>query len=145
VLVDEVFLSQIMANLLENAVRYGGTSIEIRGRVAGDGRSVEFSVEDDGEGVPHLSLRRLFEKFYQVPRAAGSARRGMGIGLTVVAGMVGALGGSVRAERSELGGLAVVVTLPTVETPAEPGEQGEPDEPHGDAPVSPPIHTARLA
>lgn len=119
VLVDEVFLSQVLANLLENAVRYGGASIQVRGRAPEGGQSVEFSVEDDGEAVPDRSMGRLFEKFYQVPRAAGSARRGMGIGLTVVAGMVEAMGGAVHAKRSELGGLAVVVTLPAVEVPVE--------------------------
>jgi two-component system sensor histidine kinase KdpD len=125
VLVDEVFLSQVLANLLENAVRYGGTTIEVRGRAMPDARTVELSVEDDGEGVPERSRARLFEKFYQVPRAAGSARRGMGIGLTVVAGLAQAMGGSVRAGRSELGGLAVVVTIPTVEVPWEAPEPTE--------------------
>ena len=125
-LVDEVFLSQVLANLLENAVRYGGASIQVRGRAAEGGQSVELSVEDDGEAVPDRSLGRLFEKFYQVPRAAGSARRGMGIGLTVVAGMVEAMGGAVHAKRSGLGGLAVVVTLPAVEVPVEREPVGEP-------------------
>jgi two-component system sensor histidine kinase KdpD len=133
VLVDEVFLSQVLANLLENAIRYGGASVEVRGRSAEEGRSVELSVEDDGEGVPERSLMRLFDKFYQVPRAAGSARRGMGIGLTVVAGMVGAMGGTVRAERSELGGLAVVVTLPAVDVP----EEAEPTPQATEPPVAP--------
>ena len=119
VYVDEIFLGQVIANLLENAIRYGGASIEIHARAAADRQNVELRVEDDGEGVPGSSLARLFDKFYQVPRAAGSARRGMGIGLTVVAGMVAAMGGTVRAERSELGGLAVAVTLPALDVPVE--------------------------
>jgi two-component system sensor histidine kinase KdpD len=125
VLVDEVYLTQVLANLLENAVRYGGPAIEMRGRAAPDGRTVELSVEDDGEGVPEQSRGRLFEKFYQLPRAAGTARRGMGIGLTVVAGLAQAMGGSVRAEQSTLGGLAVVVTIPTAEVPVEAEEGAE--------------------
>jgi two-component system sensor histidine kinase KdpD len=118
--VDEVFFNQVVANLLENAVRYGGSCIEVRGRAIERGAAVELSVEDDGDGVPEGSLGRLFDKFYQVPRIAGTSRRGMGIGLTVVAGMVGAMGGTVRAQRSDLGGLAVVVRLPAVAVPAEP-------------------------
>jgi two-component system sensor histidine kinase KdpD len=124
-LIDEVFLSQILANLLENAVRYGGQTIEVRGRAMPADRTVELSVEDDGEGVPERSRARLFDKFYQVPRAAGSARRGMGIGLTVVAGLAQAMGGSVRAERGALGGLAVVVTIPAVEVPVEASQAAE--------------------
>ena len=119
VLVDEVFLVQVLANLLENAVRYGGSQIEVRARVDRAGNTVAVSVEDNGEGVPERSLGRLFDKFYQVPRAAGTARRGMGIGLTVVAGMVGAMGGTVTAERSNLGGLAVTVHLPAMDVPEE--------------------------
>ena len=118
--VDEVYLNQILANLLENAVRYGGRAIRVRAWAAASGREVALRVEDDGEGVPEGSLPRLFDKFYQVPRNAGPAsRRGMGIGLTVVAGLAGAMGGSVSAARSEMGGLAVTVELPAVEVPDE--------------------------
>ncbi len=119
VLVDEVYLSQVLTNLLENAVRYGGRAIEVSGRVAAGGEAVELVVADDGEGVPESALGRLFDKFYQVPRGARPSGRGMGIGLTVVAGLVHAMGGSVRAEKSHLGGLAIVVTLRCVAVPEE--------------------------
>jgi two-component system, OmpR family, sensor histidine kinase KdpD len=119
VLVDEVYLSQVLSNLLENAIRYGGQRIEVHGRAVAGDTLLELSVEDDGEGVPEGSRARLFDKFYQVPRAVGSARQGMGIGLTVVAGLARAMGGTVRAERSALGGLAVVVAIPTVVVPVE--------------------------
>ncbi len=119
VLVDEVYITQALTNLLENAVRYGGNSIQVSAGASPDGRSVELRVEDDGEGVPSGSLDRLFDKFYQVSRSAGPGRRGMGIGLTVVAGLVGAMGGSVRAEQGRLGGLAIVVSLPAANVPDE--------------------------
>jgi two-component system sensor histidine kinase KdpD len=119
VLVDEVYVGQILANLLENAVRYGGKTIDVSGRRGPDGQSVELVVADDGEGVPPASLPRLFEKFYQAPRSARFPGRGMGIGLTVVAGLVTAMGGAVRAEQSSSGGLAVVVSLPAVAVPDE--------------------------
>ena len=119
VLVDDVYLGQILANLLENAVRYGGPTIVVQCRDLPDEGAVELSVADDGEGVPVRALRHLFDKFYQVPRTDGLSRRGMGIGLTVVAGLAHAMGGTVRAERSAAGGLAVVVTLRTADPPAE--------------------------
>ncbi len=117
-LVDEVYLTQILTNLLENALRYGGDKIEVTIREAADG-GLALSVEDDGEGVPAASLSRLFDKFYQVPRGKRTGRAGMGIGLTVVAGLARAMGGTVTASRSRLGGLAVTVTLPAAELPAE--------------------------
>jgi two-component system, OmpR family, sensor histidine kinase KdpD len=129
VLVDEIYLSQVLSNLLENAVRYGGRTIEVRGRAVpggpGEAGTVALSVEDDGEGVPDSSQARLFEKFFQVPRAGNVSKQGMGIGLTVVAGLVRAMGGQVRAERSALGGLSVVVTLSGVDVPAEPESLAE--------------------
>ncbi len=76
-------------------------------------------MEDDGDGVPAFALPRLFDKFYQAPRASRPAGRGMGIGLTVVAGLVSAMGGTVRAERSSPGGLAIVVSLPAATVPEE--------------------------
>ena len=125
VLIDDVYLGQILANLLENAVRYGGHTIVVQGLDLPDEGAVELSVADDGEGVPVRALGHLFDKFYQVPRADALSRRGMGIGLTVVAGLAHAMGGTVRAERSDLGGLAIVVTLRAADAPPpDPGERG---------------------
>jgi two-component system, OmpR family, sensor histidine kinase KdpD len=121
VLVDEVYVAQVLVNLLENAVRYGGRSIQVRARSLEGGRAVELSVQDDGDGVPASALAHLFEKFYQVPREVVPGRRGMGIGLTVVAGLVGAMGGSVKAGRGELGGLSVAFRLRAVEVPEDVG------------------------
>jgi two-component system sensor histidine kinase KdpD len=116
VLVDEVYLGQIVLNLLENATRYGGNRIRIGGFARADG-VVEVLIEDDGAGVPTSALPRLFEKFYRVPGAQPS-RSAMGIGLTVVAGLARAMGGDVEARPSELGGLAVAVALRAAPRPA---------------------------
>jgi K+-sensing histidine kinase KdpD len=96
----------------------------VEGRELPDDGAVELSVSDDGEGVPVRALGHLFDKFYQVPRTDDLSRRGMGIGLTVVAGLAHAMGGTVRAERSAAGGLAVMVTLRTAEPPAELEDRG---------------------
>jgi two-component system sensor histidine kinase KdpD len=117
VLVDDVYLGQVLANLLENAVRYGGNTIVVQGRDLSDEGAVEVSVADDGDGVPVRALAHLFDKFYQVPRSDDLSRRGMGIGLTVVAGLTRAMGGTVRAERGVDGGLAVVVRLRAADAP----------------------------
>jgi two-component system sensor histidine kinase KdpD len=117
VLVDDVYLGQILANLLENALRYGGPTITVECRDLPSSDAVELRVSDDGIGVPDRALSHLFDKFYQVPRTDGLSRRGMGIGLTVVAGLALAMGGTVRAERSPTGGLAVVVTLHAATAP----------------------------
>lgn len=113
VVVDEGYLDQVLTNLLENAVRYGGRLIRIGAQPVDDGRAVELVVEDDGPGVPDAALPRLFEKFYRVPQQGEGARHGMGVGLTVAQGLVQALGGAIEARRSTLGGLALSLRLPT--------------------------------
>ena len=76
-----------------------------------DGR-VRVTIEDGGPGVPAESLPRLFEKFYRVPRKGEGSRRGTGIGLAVVRGLIEAMGGQVVARPSSLGGLAVDFDVP---------------------------------
>lgn len=113
VLVDAVFLDDVLTNLLENAARYAGPAadIAISSTVPRQGR-VEIVIEDSGQGVPTDALPHLFDKFYRVPRPAEGARRGLGLGLSVVKGLVEAMGGDVVAARSPLGGLAVRLTVP---------------------------------
>ena len=118
VLADELYLGQVIGNLLENAVRYGGQTIRVRARQRTDGL-VEVAVEDDGHGVPDSALPHLFEKFYQAGAPGEAQRRGMGIGLTVVEGLTRAMQGQVEACRSELGGLQVDVRLRPAAVPAE--------------------------
>jgi two-component system sensor histidine kinase KdpD len=110
VLADQIYLSQVLANLLENAIRHGGDTIRVRASRRPDGR-VEISVEDDGSGLPDSALPHLFEKFFQAGSPGEGKRRGMGIGMTVVEGLTRAMRGDVEASRSELGGLRVDVRL----------------------------------
>lgn len=108
--VDATFLSQALTNLLENAARHAPAGpIVIRARRIGD--RVHLIVEDGGPGVPDESLPLIFERFYRSPGASG-ARRGFGLGLAIVRGLVEATGGTARAKRSDLGGLAVTLELP---------------------------------
>ncbi len=110
--VDEVFIDQVLTNLLENAARYAGPGVTIRisAHDPGTGR-IALTIEDAGPGVPTEALPRLFEKFYRVPISGEGARRGTGIGLAVVRGLVETMGGQISARRSELGGLALDLDL----------------------------------
>jgi two-component system sensor histidine kinase KdpD len=121
VLVDEVFIDQALTNLLENAIKYTGPAARIRiqaGRGSEEpdaaGRTIILTLEDDGPGVPDDAIERLFDRFFRIRRRGEPSRPGSGIGLTVVRGLVEAMGGRVRASRSSLGGLAIELTLPSV-------------------------------
>ena len=116
--VDAVLLDSVLANLLENAARHTppGTAVAIRASRGGPDR-ITLSIEDTGAGVADVHLPRLFDKFYRVGGAAEGARHGMGIGLSVVRGMMEALGGSAVARRGDRGGLAIDLQLPVAPDP----------------------------
>ena len=115
--VDAVYFDEAVTNLLDNAVRHAhDPHVRIRARSMDPDR-VRLVVEDDGAGVPAPDLAHLFERFYRVRRAGEGSRRGLGIGLSVVKGLVEAMGGAVRADASTMGGLAIELSLPAVPPP----------------------------
>jgi two-component system sensor histidine kinase KdpD len=119
VLADAVLLDIVVTNLLDNVAVHTADDVpvSIRASAADDGM-VELVVEDQGSGVPAAVLPRLFERFRRAtPRPEGS-RRGLGIGLSVVRGLVEAMGGQVTAASGRSGGLAVTVSLR--QAPADP-------------------------
>ncbi|HET7677966.1 MAG TPA: ATP-binding protein [Candidatus Limnocylindrales bacterium] len=104
-------LAQVLANLLQNAVRYsdeGGRVV-----VAAEARpgSVLVSISNTGEPIPRDDLPRLFERFYRVEKSRDRARGGAGIGLAIVKQLVEAGGGRVGAD-SEPGGTRFWFSLP---------------------------------
>ncbi len=130
VLVDDVFIDQVLTNILENTIKYTPPSARIRLRAsaaadppADAARTVALRVEDDGPGVPDDVIGRLFDRFFRVQRPAEPSRPGSGIGLTVVRGLVEAMGGRVAASRSALGGLAIDLVLPSVAPLASSGQE----------------------
>jgi two-component system sensor histidine kinase KdpD len=108
---DAAQLQRALANLMENALRYGGGApISVRARVSG-GR-VRIRVVDQGPGIPRAEQERIFTPFYRAPGAAG---RGSGLGLAIVRGFVEANGGRVRVESLPGQGTSFVVELPLPE------------------------------
>lgn len=114
--VDDVLLEQVFVNLLENAAKHtpAGTPIELGARPVNGG--VEVWVADRGPGVPVGQEEEIFEKF----RRGRTGADGIGLGLTIVRGIVRAHGGSVRAEARPGGGAVFVLTLPVSDEPASP-------------------------
>lgn len=112
VLGDRYRLSQMLWNLIENALRYTnpGGAIALCSRVIG--RILEVTVADTGIGIPAEHIPRLFERFYRVDRERSRAESSTGLGLPIVKQVAEAHGGRVRVE-SRLGvGSTFVVMLP---------------------------------
>ena len=109
---DQIFLSQALSNVIDNAATHSAPDAGIVVSADADGGEVEIRVEDSGPGVSPDALPHLFERFYRAPGSPNPSRRGVGLGLTVVRGLVEAMGGTVQATASELGGLAVAIRVP---------------------------------
>ena len=124
VLGDEVELSRVLANLLENARRYGqseDTGIT-RVRIAATARDhwVTLRLRDHGRGVPPELLPSLTRPFFRGDSARTSAT-GAGLGLAIVAKMVQNMGGSLDLDNSPSGGLMAVIRLPQASEPRPTG------------------------
>ena len=113
---DMGLMTQVLVNLLENAVKFSPGDSEIRISVRLDETLLHIEVEDHGPGVPDSDLEGIFEKFYQVPTPEG--RGGTGLGLSICKGIVEAHGGQIRAQNHQDKGFTVSVDLPlkTAET-----------------------------
>jgi two-component system phosphate regulon sensor histidine kinase PhoR len=106
-------LGQALANLIDNAIKYGreGGTVEVRGRELGAGQ-VEISVRDDGPGIAGEALERVFERFYRADKARAREQGGTGLGLAIVKNVVQAHGGDVRVESTPGRGTEFFIRLP---------------------------------
>ena len=110
---DEGRLRQVAANLLDNARVHtpAGTAVHVRVRT--DGEGVLLRVEDEGPGLAPSAASRVFERFYRGDVARSRETGGAGLGLSIVAAIVQAHGGRVRASSTDgSGGAAFEVWLP---------------------------------
>lgn len=105
--VDPDRLEQVLANLVENAVRHGDGAVTLQLGPDADGDGVVVTVEDSGDGIPEEHMGLVFTKFWR-----GARRGGTGLGLYVVRGLVEAHDGRISVGRSPSGGARFRFTLP---------------------------------
>jgi PAS domain S-box-containing protein len=129
---DPTRLAQVFANLLNNAAKFTNPGGRICLTAERQGGDVVVSVRDNGIGIPADRLPRLFEIFSQVAPALERSRGGLGIGLSLVKGLVEMHGGSVEGRSGGSGrGSEFLVRLPvSAEAPADgPARPGDPEGP----------------
>ncbi|MGW0149155.1 ATP-binding protein [Streptomyces sp. NPDC003333] len=134
---DKGLLERVVANVVENAVKYSPAGEPVLVSASALGERVEVRVVDRGPGVPDEAKERIFAPFQR----HGDAPRGngVGLGLAVARGFAEAMGGTLTAEDTPGGGLTMVLTLRAGGAGA-----GRPRPvPVGTAPAHHPVHTER--
>jgi signal transduction histidine kinase len=113
VVADAQRLGQIVANLVENALKFATSRVVVTVATRGepDHRIVELHVDDDGPGIAPADLPRVFERLY-TSRTVPGRTLGTGIGLAIVRELARAMGGDARVEPVDTVGTRFVVTLP---------------------------------
>ncbi len=123
--VDRIQIERLVSNLLGNAIKYTPAGGTVRVRLIPGLDHVSLVIEDTGVGISPSHLPHIFDRFYRVPSA--DAEKGLGLGLSFVAWIVKAHGGTVTVESTLREGTRFTVQLPlgdlsavSVETPAVP-------------------------
>jgi signal transduction histidine kinase len=102
-------LKRCLANLLENAVKYGKSARVV---VDDNDARLEIRVQDEGTGLPQAELEKVFEPFYRVEGSRSRETGGTGLGLTIARSVAEAHGGALSLHNRPEGGLEAQLTLP---------------------------------
>jgi two-component system CheB/CheR fusion protein len=117
---DPVRLEQAIGNLVHNAVKFTpqGGHISVRATLSDSPKAVRLHIRDDGDGIAGDALPRVFDLFMQANTSLDRAQGGLGIGLSLVRGLVELHGGTVEAKSDGPGtGSEFTVTLPVTDVP----------------------------
>ena len=109
---DKNRLEQVLSNIILNAVDFVNQKGRIDVNAKDSGNSVEFSVKDNGIGIPRSKINGLFKKFYQVDTSMTREHGGTGLGLAIVKGIVDGLGGKVWVKSKVKVGTTFYFTIP---------------------------------
>ena len=110
VCLDETKIRQILRNLLINALKYRKSRVELEVDIKDV--YLVFSVKDDGEGIPSMHHKKIFERYFQMDVTDSSTVRGHGLGLAGVMILIEDMGGELFLESDEGKGAKFLVKLP---------------------------------
>ena len=125
--IDEVKMTMVITNLVENAVKYNRDHGKVRVTINSDLYNCYISVEDTGVGIPQDSLDKIYERFYRVDKSRSREVGGTGLGLSITKSIVLQHHGAIDVQSIEGEGTKFTVTVPLtyVSRPAELRRQRE--------------------
>ena len=106
------FLTNVVSNLLDNALKYSETGALINIRLQEVPDKIILSVQDNGQGIAREYQKKIFEKFFRVPTGNVHNTKGYGLGLSYVASVVESHGGKIDVESEEGKGSLFILVLP---------------------------------
>jgi signal transduction histidine kinase len=112
-------LHRMLANLLDNALKYGPIGQTVRIRALNTDGWVRISVEDEGPGIPVGERARVWDPYHRLDRDVEGQVRGSGIGLSVVAELAQAAGGAAWVEEGRDGGARFVIRIPETDSASD--------------------------
>ncbi len=118
ILGKEQSLKRCLSNLLNNAVKYGGSNVIAH---VSDGDELIIAIRDEGPGIPPEDIERVFEPFYRVEASRNRDTGGTGLGLSIARDIAQAHGGSIVLRNRAEGGVEAIVRLPRAKTGAAQG------------------------
>lgn len=109
---DASLITQVLVNLLDNAVKHTPPDQEIRVSVCTAENAVLFTVSDRGHGIPQNALPKLFQIFYTTSKKEAATKKGIGLGLPICQSIVELHGGSIQAKNRDGGVVEFTFSLP---------------------------------
>jgi signal transduction histidine kinase len=109
---DKLHLRNVLANLIDNAIKYCDEPVDIQINLYQRKGNAVFSVKDNGIGIPPAHLNHVFDKFHRVPTGNVHNVKGTGLGLNYVKYIVEAHGGSVAVKSEKGAGSEFIITIP---------------------------------
>ncbi|WP_338654372.1 MULTISPECIES: cell wall metabolism sensor histidine kinase WalK [Sporosarcina] len=110
--IDTDKMTQVLDNIISNALKYSPDGGDIRFGITMSGDFIKVMISDDGMGIPQANVKRIFDRFYRADRARSRAMGGTGLGLAIAREMILAHGGEIWAESEEGKGTTIFFTLP---------------------------------
>jgi len=109
---DKTKIEQVLANLIDNAVKYTREEGIVKISLANNSDRFSIIVEDNGIGIPQDHIKRIFERFYRVDKARSRSLGGTGLGLAIVKHIVALHSGDITIESQVNKGTKVTISLP---------------------------------